>query len=211
MCFCYQGLLTVANKMSPDDDENRRNGITADKVRKFGGMEIPCWSAIGDMRTGREGYNNAYETMFHVFMPHVVGVFQWNDSMSRDGKLEEIVSVTDEAFCLLVLENNWDRWFDMYNELNTRRDAKYTLQKRKRGCKFTSGWTKEGLKRYKRLHQLVTADRENDKRLKTASFDSQFMSRHHEKNCERIKRAREMESMREVLEDDEDLDLPDDF
>lgn len=120
-----------------------------------------------------------------VFLPSVVGKNKWNRLVTRV-PLKSMVTVTDEAFALLVLENIWDEWSAIpVNEwmnskiCGTRRQGmvgkggragKYTKNWRK-ASKF-HGWSDEGLQRMNELVELVKADRE-----KHGRFDQTYMEK----------------------------------
>jgi len=125
--------------------------------------------------------------VFHLvlekFVPAVVGRRLYRKRLKvcpRDDN--GLFSASDEAFMLLLLENSWNRWVDIY--LNT---AKTVIQARSnclqsRTWKFvsdeptlytaggirykhgkevraTNGWTAEGVKRYNALFRIVKRDR----------------------------------------------------
>ena len=47
---------------------------------------------------------------------------KWNNKLKHSTKkiqfIGDILTVTDKAFVLLVLENNWERWIDINNQSN---------------------------------------------------------------------------------------------
>lgn len=112
---------------------------------------------------------------------------RWNGKLRTEVRLRgiaDLVSITDEAFVLLVLENNWERWIDLNNQSNNNYIAakrgsekplasevlpKYTyLQgsrpgKSKNDVPVWKGWKEEGIKRFNELCSLVKNDRDNHK------------------------------------------------
>ena len=103
----------------------------------------------------------------------------------KAGSGGDICTVSDEAFALLLLENSWDRWWDLYHKdpatLLPRRGGggrhqedgnpvvsnvmtKYTTGGYKyenagEGSRNKKGWSKEGVLRYNQLYDLVETDR----------------------------------------------------
>ena len=81
--------------------------------------------------------------------------------------ISKYVEVSDEAFALLLVENSWDRWCQMYTEgdmtIQTKIHTKYTktmkgFHKKTNTPKKFGGWSREGLKRYNELYALVAKD-----------------------------------------------------
>ena len=70
----------------------------------------------------------------------------------------------DEAFALLVLENNWDLWIALATEVDPDSalypQAKYTCDAKKGGK--GKGWTLEGKIRFIELCALVSADHSSE-------------------------------------------------
>ena len=83
--------------------------------------------------------------------------------------ISSLVTKSDEAMTFLILENNWDRWTEMWEKTKTGKydgvsckkiplsaETKWTV----RTGKSCSGWWDEGIERYNELAKLVTVDRE---------------------------------------------------
>ena len=102
----------------------------------------------------------------------------WNKKVHDADSLCSVFTVSDEAFALLVLENNWERWLD----INNKSKNNYIPTKRNRGDKpvesdilplYTNingnsanagkevnrGWTEAGIKRLNELCTMVKEDR----------------------------------------------------
>ena len=132
----------------------------------------------------------ASEAMYHEslsrFVPSIVGRRLFKKRVyGRPQKDESLYSASDEAFMLLVLENSWDRWMDIYEKrtvLSTPRPRIRVAGRKSREWKFvsdqrtkyttggiryrddsegkpTNGWTPEGIKRYNSLFRTVKVDR----------------------------------------------------
>ena len=69
------------------------------------------------MRNGK--HPEVYETFFDKFVPCILPrKSDWSKKILSAKCDEDLTTCSNEAFALLVLENNWDRWLDMYNKLN---------------------------------------------------------------------------------------------
>ena len=79
--------------------------------------------------------------------------------------VSQYCTVSDEAFALLTLENNWEKW----EKRQKRGPGKYTSSTQ--GNKMFEGWSEEGLKRYNQIYQVVKQDR-NKKEAK--AFEMRF-------------------------------------
>ena len=99
-------------------------------------------------------------------------------------RLSDIITVSDEAFVLLTLENNWERWIDINNKCDnnytpsTRREPsandsnvmpKYTHINKKKddiaNKKVWRGWNEEGIVRFNELCKAVKVDRKKHSAL----------------------------------------------
>jgi len=141
--------------------------------------------------TDRE--RKAFFWFFDSFLECVCGASAWNNaktkqlvSEARDASGSKIVSVSDEAFALLLIDNYLEKWKTRADEEDTARiepvgdgaarittegentrkkqtktAGKYT-GKAKGQCKW-GGWSSEGIKQFNFLRKLVKADREADK------------------------------------------------
>ena len=63
----------------------------------------------------------AFETFANHFLQPTFSK-KWNNKLKHSTKkiqfIGDILTVTDKAFVLLVLENNWERWIDINNQSN---------------------------------------------------------------------------------------------
>ena len=136
-------------------------------------------------RSTTERERQAYYWFFGTFIECVCGKKAWGKAkfihlISRakvnNATTERIVTVSDEAFALLLIENYIEKWTAAYeatkeqvNEVEydargrkkaaQRRRGKYTGATAKTGhCKF-GGWTKEGMVRFNELYNMVLEDR----------------------------------------------------
>jgi hypothetical protein len=122
--------------------------------------------------------------VYHLFLTRIVERIVGNAYWKRNSDkkpLSRFCTRSDEAFGLLLLENSYDRWTDMW----LRGDYKDKEKKAPRSCYTNSGdtrglkgsnrklegWSMEGYKRFDELHKLVTADRAKPSR---ATFEEEL-------------------------------------
>ena len=122
-------------------------------------------------------------------MPCVVGRRLYKKRLRIFPKKDsDMFTASDEAFMLLLLENSWRRWLDIYHNAPDETTSSRTgcLQPRKwkfvsdeptlyttGGIRYlhgkegrsTNGWTSEGIKRYNELFRLVKQDRAERPRI----------------------------------------------
>ena len=105
------------------------------------------------------------------FMPYLTGRKQWNDS-SLGKNLSNFVSISDEAFMLINLENQWVRWYSMYLAGATRKsnvETLYTSLVRNQMaentprnlCRKFGGWNAAGMKKFNYYLKLIKNQRKN--------------------------------------------------
>ena len=71
------------------------------------------WPALDDFLQLRKN-PRVFEMLVTTFIPHVIGRGERFYKKERCKKLiREIVSVSDEAFVLLAIENSEDKWIEM--------------------------------------------------------------------------------------------------
>ena len=95
----------------------------------------------------------------------VHGKSQFGDKATKK-EFGSLVSVSQEAFALLLYRNGYDNWVYMHNELVTSDEStcpryKYT----ERTVDLTSrngGWSSEGMTLFNKLYKKVQEDRRND-------------------------------------------------
>jgi hypothetical protein len=102
------------------------------------------------------------------FIRIVVGKKIWKSHAFRY-KLSEFCAVSGEAFCLLIVENNYEQWAgmvetgDFADKKNTAPKPLYTnsgKSSRENGtAKAFQGWTLEGYQCFDELYNAVKADR----------------------------------------------------
>jgi len=123
----------------------------------------------------------AYAHFCYYILPYVVGRSRWGYMLRISSrKFEWVASISYEALGLLLLENSWDRWTweSGRTKEQIREDAqkdqpecpptKYTVkQGRKKVPRSSSGWTNEGIRRFRELAEMTTkARKEEEDKLK---------------------------------------------
>ena len=123
-------------------------------------QEIP--SDITDFQFLRDGttLQTAFLFLAYELVGCVVGKRQWK-TLRTTKRISEVVTVSDEAFLLLVLENHWNTLHDPDDEngdTSTKAKGKYTVK----GTNETfKGWTEAGIKWYNEIYRSVQQDRED--------------------------------------------------
>ncbi len=91
-------------------------------------------------------------TFFDKFVPHVAGVKVWSVKARIANTVTDggCVTITDEAFTMLALENYWGRWFHI-------QPAQWTDSRR--GNQQFTGWIDEAYDRYDAACKLISTQR----------------------------------------------------
>ena len=123
----------------------------------------------------RKDTNSAYSKFFclHFLKPMVTDKIWKERCHSSELSHEDFVTVTDESFALLVLENNWDFWVAKgEDDEATAGDnpPRYTNESRTSGK--GRGWNDEGKIRLNELRKMVTKDRAASH---AAEFEKDFL------------------------------------
>ena len=119
---------------------------------------------ILDLRCDSTGL---YFKFIEYFIAPVVGKIFYKENRC-DRLISDYISVSDEAFAILIFENNYETWCDMVKRNNTKLSPvirKYTNGGSSSGKNGSSrryqGWNSEGIKRFNDRFDLVKADRES--------------------------------------------------
>ena len=123
-------------------------------------VHMPTYDSFLQLRMEEEQY-----TLFlDKFVRQVVGARKF-DKLSVDMPLPAYAKVSDEAFALLIYENQEERWKLMIEHGTTKIDkaAKYTdggkSTKETGRSRKARGWDNKGIKRFNELCQMVQTDR----------------------------------------------------
>ena len=133
---------------------------------------MPCWENLRQLHHNKR----AWCYLNYFFMPVVVGKCLWVSEVQRRSKLRSLATPSDEAFCLVVLRNNWDLWtWECKNPgvtVTYKRDnaPKPLFTKKGLGCRtqIHGGWSQDGISLY---NTLVTELTENRKILDNETID----------------------------------------
>ena len=112
------------------------------------------------------------------FLKSVVGYDKWEKNFTKV-KLSDFVMPSDEAFALLVYENNHDRWLDMYERQDYKTsevENKWTNSGNNRNSgghvKRFNGWSVEAYKRFNDLSTSIKKNRSIRKELEIKMMTS---------------------------------------
>ena len=125
-------------------------------------MQSLSFDSILKLRTDSTGL---YSVFIEYFISPVIGKIFYKENRC-ERLVSDFVSVSDEAFALLIFENNHATWCDMIRQNITKSSSvicKYTNG----GCSNApngssrqyQGWNPEGIKRFNDLFDLVKDDR----------------------------------------------------
>jgi hypothetical protein len=102
----------------------------------------------------------AFRWMADNILHDVAGRKRWNGQVKTKDLLRSAVTVSDEAFAILLLDNNMDRWRNQVDKENENMDdqaaqSKYTASGRM--------WSRVGMARFVEYYKIVSAGRVADK------------------------------------------------
>ena len=157
--------------------------VTANKARKVKTF-TPKYS-LEDFCKGRQ-HRAAHRVLMGQFCPVIVTQRVWARQLRQAKGIDDVCTVSDEAFALLALENMWERWVDINNKMcnRFRQISRHDVTKPTRSeidPKYTSvyisgvtendkGWTDAGIKRFNALFDQVEQDRKDN-----AKFDADWL------------------------------------
>ena len=130
-------------------------------------------------------HSNCYRLLFRYFVPVLLGKDVFHNGMKEADLTEDnLLTHSDEAFILVTLDNNWNKWVNLFikskgyiavkkgmkesDVVNSKVQPKYTkpyedvtLPNGKRFTRKTRGWTEEGMHAYCDLYTHIKQDRED--------------------------------------------------
>ena len=152
--------IVAEDKMMPKFQEEDKELFTMEELCKL-------------RRAETEREQEASFWFFGEFLSCVVGKRQWSvqkkyqliSQATMTGSSEKLVTISDEAFALLVYENYKDKWTKQGNEQPGQLvqsgkkviRGKFTIQN-SGTCKY-GGWSHDSMKRFNELYNLVVEDR----------------------------------------------------
>jgi len=115
---------------------------------------------------------NKYRWLCSKMMKCVIGCNVWNRRYFKE-PLSDIATCSDEAFLLLTIENNNERWREEAVWIEKNRDKEDPAEKKFSEARYTNsgcskangrskrfqGWSREGYLQFNKLYQLVVEDR----------------------------------------------------
>lgn len=134
--------------------------------------KLPCtWITTSlqtsDEQNNQENLQKQFDLFSDTFGKCLISANKWKTQfwLNSNSVFSDVISVTDEAFCIFTIEGNWDAWM---HEIRTGvrqkiRSGKYTESN---SNKKYGGWTKEGMARFNRLCQTINDLRQNNNRRK---------------------------------------------
>jgi len=147
-------------------------------IRNTDEQKLPSIQDFLVLRKTSEGeINEDYIFFCEKFLKCVVGMTTFNEGWKMKSSICSMATPSDEAFALLILENNEERWKYIFevdssskNSEGSKSDrvppAKYTCSGRSKSTEgFTrrnSGWSLAGIERFNTLLEMVKEDRKQN-------------------------------------------------
>jgi hypothetical protein len=171
----------------------------------------------------RQGRRNAkmYKVFFDNFLPCVIKKSVFDHQVAVATNDRTLCTVNDEAFALLLLENSFDRWQDIYRlqkgEATPKRGQKRREFESDVPTRYTKGgivydktvknndpkgWSAEGILRYNELYAMLKEDR-----ITNRSFTTNWLEKKKENQLDAVqtrKRKRPQQQAPIELLDSED-------
>ena len=183
-CFACYFLLILTTLCFVVGLLNGKVGISADARLKcsFGKEEnviqddensketvIAKMKALIDLAADAEGFENmrkcpehkeVFFTFVNICLVHFCSSMKWRYA-AYNTLLSDIFTESDEAFAMLLLENNATDYKQMVllDKKLTRKEARPKYTKDPNMTKKFKGWSKNGIKRYNNLVQVVKKNR----------------------------------------------------
>jgi hypothetical protein len=105
---------------------------------------------------GKQG--QAFTFLVEHLLGHIIGKREW-DMMKCFHVVSEWVSISDEAYTLLLLENVYEKWLaikpDITGEKQTSVRGEYTDPEKGASNEKYKGWTVKGIEQYNELYKSV--------------------------------------------------------
>ena len=121
---------------------------------------------INNLRNNKEDY-----LFFGEFVASIVCSKEKFNHEKCNSYFSDIVTVSDEALALLILDNSYNYWVDKYDNRGSGRETpkrfKYTNQQ---GARQHQGWNLAGIQQFGKFCEAVQADRA----IRGKDFDAHF-------------------------------------
>src|SRR5688572_2012663 len=142
------GTKIIGTGEAPTDVGNISTEWSTDKNMLDG--KLPKWETVQELQNNV----NAWCFINYFFLPSVVGKCMWVTSIQQGAKLRSLTTPSDEAFCLLVLNKNWNLWaWECHNPGTTIAFKKANAPHRT--VEF-GGWNQDGITLYNTLVEELT-------------------------------------------------------
>ena len=120
------------------------------------------------LKLGQANVNGAYSFMVKNLLPEVIGKTAWKNK-SMQYKLSTFSNKLDEGFCLVCLENYWNRWWDeaLHKGDKNYRSSKnnlYTCDSIGKNALENEGWNLDGRTRFIVICNDIDFDRHGPKK-----------------------------------------------
>jgi len=111
---------------------------------------------------GENNKRQAFTFLVEHLLGHVIGKRDW-DIKKCFRRVSDYVSISDEAYTLLLCENVYEKWLKIKppqaGAVRTIVRGKYTDQANGASNEKYKGWTAQGIQRYNQLYQNVKQNR----------------------------------------------------
>jgi hypothetical protein len=179
--------------------------------------EMPALEDIEGLRCGgmdetKDGWEDRKNAYFY-FVEHILECVAGKKEWKKDKyscKISAAVSISDEAFALLLLSNSWEVFFEyaLGNCEAGQKDEQKVKPKytgKRGGSRRFEGWTRDGIAAYNRLCMQIVEDRRS---TMGDLFEIEFLDYMREKRGMKRKRSaenrEECRALRSWNEDEED-------
>ena len=139
--------------------EIRDNMIKVVKIAKEG-------VGLQNLRTNEENMT-LFQTFVNLCLIHIITLISWRYK-ACDSVLSDIFTVTDEALCILFLENNADDYVRVYEEERkiNRKESRPKYTKVDNVQKKFKGWDRKAIKQFNEIVMCVKRNRESSESKK---------------------------------------------
>ena len=122
--------------------------------------------ALQNLRTNRE-HMTLFPTFVNLCLIHFTTSISWRYK-ACDSVISDIFTITDEALCILFLENNADDYIRVYKEERkiNRKESRPKYTKVDNVQKKFKGWDRKAIKRFNEIVMCVKRNRESSESKK---------------------------------------------
>ena len=115
-----------------------------------------------DLERGREDKDNAYTVFCSYFLPCIIGKLKWKTKCA-ELMVSQLATKTDEALCLLIIENNYNKWNDIADGKEKVAATQFTHEwgKGNEARREYQGWSEAGYQQMNELVRKIRTDHES--------------------------------------------------